>query len=488
MADLKLSLILRAVDKGAKQLIGSTKAGVAGLTAENKKAAGVQKLVTKATNDTNTAEKKAVGVQGMVEGATKRTTGAVNKETAAVTRFGVASEVAGKRAKSSLLGTALGVARGSAMLVTAVGLMAALAAGAAAVIVPAALFKFGEAKAKEFADLGREADAAGMSIAKLQELQTAFTLNGKDKAGAADLYNSLSTSAGKAWAGGKHEAEMFRSIGVAVRDQNGKLRPTAQLLEEAADGYAKIKTQQKKAIIAQGIFGGSVEDLNAVLKDGSAGLRDYAMESRRNGQVSDQGRRDAHAANQSYVRMTEAIRGLVNVASEKLLPIITQVTDVIGAWFRDPGNRANILKSLTEAANQLVKALPKLLPLIPQLMDAALKLVTQTDWQKAADDLGEVANAVMVLAKAIGFLAKVGGVAINVGELVAGNRHPRVDQIIGWDQLKKRKAKESAARPATAAPAKGSVDVNIHVRQDGPPKVTTRTSGDLAVAAYRGGS
>ena len=89
--------------------------------------------------------------------------------------------------------------------------------------------------------------------------------------------------------GVKTYADTYAKLGIDVKDVNGDLKPTDQLLGEIADRFADLPDGPEKAAAALDLFGKSGVDMITMLNGGSAALEEFnfgLVESSRKTQLS----------------------------------------------------------------------------------------------------------------------------------------------------------------------------------------------------------
>src|SRR5690606_29444610 len=119
---------------------------------------------------------------------------------------------------------------------------------------------------------------------RFSRLATATRLLGGD---VSDLGSGMQTLSEKILDAAKDAdgagAKAFAQLGISVRDSNGHIKSTEQVLYEVADALARVPRDSLRASAATEIFGGSARALLPILERGSDGLEEYARQSDRLG-------------------------------------------------------------------------------------------------------------------------------------------------------------------------------------------------------------
>lgn len=149
------------------------------------------------------------------------------------------------------------------------------------------IVEFGEEAVSKFTDviqksieLGRAAQFTGIATQALQELRHAAERSGVDVESLNTSVFRLAHSIGEASKGTGAQADAFRKLGVHLKDSDGKLRSTDEIIMSLADGFAAMPDSLEKTGLAMAIFGRAGGKMIPMLnrgKEGIAKLRDEAI-------------------------------------------------------------------------------------------------------------------------------------------------------------------------------------------------------------------
>lgn len=129
--------------------------------------------------------------------------------------------------------------------------------------------------------LGEVAQQLGVTTDALQEYRYAATQVGLSAEEMDQALSQLTRRAGEAASGTKAQAEAFEKLGISVKDANGALVPTGELIPMIADAISRIEDPAARAAIEMDLFGRAGQKLEPLLAGGSAAvnqLRDAAHE------------------------------------------------------------------------------------------------------------------------------------------------------------------------------------------------------------------
>lgn len=274
-------------------------------------------------------------------------------------------------------------------------------------------------------DFSKLAYAASFADLTVQDLQTTIGRLTKAQAEALDS--------------GSKQAQVFDALGISIKDSNGRLRPTIDLLYDFADAFKAQKGSQEVVTAGMAIFGKSFQSLIDLLKDGSQGLRDAGVEAEAFGQViSTQAGAQAEEFNDNLAKMKLWVQGVGNAVAADLLPDLLNMSGAFldGATNGDKlretaGKIADGLRVLATAAGYVAAAFDITGNAIATVMaqgDAAIRFLSgdfagaKDLYQRASQGFDDTVNS------------HFGGKAPATASPVKVNF---VDPSEGWDDFKR---------------------------------------------------
>jgi hypothetical protein len=160
------------------------------------------------------------------------------------------------------------------------GLFSALSVGA--------LTKIIQDTVQSLAKIGDQSERIGITAEQLQELRYALEQNGGEANQAGPALERFANNIAKAMEGEGKLARFLTANNVALKDRNGTLRPTADLLADVANLIQNAATPQERLNIATEFFGRTAGPAMATaLANGSSGLRTLGNDARNAGAVLD---------------------------------------------------------------------------------------------------------------------------------------------------------------------------------------------------------
>ena len=205
--------------------------------------------------------------------------------------------------------------------------------------------------------LGKMAQSTGIAVESLSELEYVASLSDVSLDELSTRLAKFGKSAVDAAKGSKASADAFKQLGIAVRDSDGNLRPTEDLLLDVADRFSKLEDGAAKAAIAQQLFGRNAQGMIPFLNQGREGIEKLRKEAENFGLTVDA--KTAAAAeqfNDNMTRMSFATRGLVNQFIEGALPALTAISERFVNAAGESGTLGRAIDGLVVIFKTLVSA------------------------------------------------------------------------------------------------------------------------------------
>lgn len=143
-------------------------------------------------------------------------------------------------------------------------------------------------------------------------------------------------------AGSKVLGDAFKKLGVELNDQNGNLKPYAQLLAEAAAGYAKLTDSTAKTTLGVRVFGRELTGVKPLFLEGSTGAQ--AMGAAIGGIAP-----PAEGAGLALTGMALVLGGIVTVIGG----LVVAAGAAAGAMFKIASSAAETATKIRDGANAM---------------------------------------------------------------------------------------------------------------------------------------
>ena len=226
--------------------------------------------------------------------------------------------------KTTIAGAAGGLAKvvavvGGAAITGGIGLVTSGFAAATA-----SVWRFVDAGA----GLDDIANRTGASAEGLSQLRYAAEQSGTDLTAVEKAMRKLGDVQTQAAAGSKSAAAALASVGLSA----GQL--AAMSVEDrflaVADGISRIQDPAAKASLAMDLLGKSGADLVPMMEEGSAGIRGLMAEANQLGlTISGPQAKAAAAFDDTWAKLTSALRSAGNVIAVAVIPYVTAFLDLV---------------------------------------------------------------------------------------------------------------------------------------------------------------
>jgi hypothetical protein len=183
----------------------------------------------------------------------------------------------------------------------------------------------------------------------------------------------LNKSLGMAEGEGKTQAEVFKRMGVQVRDAAGEIRPMGELLNELPAGFAGLSSDAEKARVATVLFGRSGARLVPLLEQGEEGMAKLRAEFERlGGGATPEAIKAAGEYRDQIAKMDLAFFGLKSRIVSQVFPALMKVVDVVSGavatftkWSEGSTAASSAVYAIAAAITGAL--LPAILPMLPAL-------------------------------------------------------------------------------------------------------------------------
>lgn len=276
----------------------------------------------------------------------------------------------------------------------------------------------------------------GIAAKDLGGLQLAFKQAGIDSAGMQTALVKLSRNVAEG-------SDSFKAMGVSLKNTDGSLKGSKQVLGEVADVFQKMPDGIDKTALATEVFGKAGADLIPMLNGGAAGLDEMAAMAERLGLViDDQTAASADQFNDTVELLGMSLQGVGRQVAAQMLPTLTRLAGSL----LDSATKGDTLRKVAAILSTALRGLYSVAVGIVEVFNTVGKAIGGTIAAVMAALQGDFAGAKQILAES--------AVDIKAGWLSAGESIANA-----WD--------ESGDASITAAAAiVGSGDRSIKSAKD----------------------
>jgi lambda family phage tail tape measure protein len=187
--------------------------------------------------------------------------------------------------------------------------------------------------------IGKTADKIGVGVEALQELRFAAKASGVEQQTLDMALQRFTRRAAEAAQGTGEAKDALASMGIALRDQDGHLRRSEDLLADVANAFARIEDPAERVRLAFKLFDSEGVALVNLLSDGSSALEEMRERARDLGIVLDEHLvRDAERARTELDTLSQVISANLTRAALEAAPIIADLS----SWLAEVAGSAGI--------------------------------------------------------------------------------------------------------------------------------------------------
>lgn len=214
-------------------------------------------------------------------------------------------------------------------------------------------------------ELGKTAQMIGVPVEALSQLEHAANLSGVNMDG-------LRTSLTRLGVNMTQNERGFASLGIAVRDADGQMRPVIDVMMEISDRLAAMPDGAEKTALAVQLMGRSAGEMIPLLNDGSDAIRQMMQEADQLGlTVSASSAAAAEQFNDNMDRIRAAATGIFRQIAENLAPYLADLSErlvELSGWFAslspEVQNFISVMAGLTGALGPVLIVIGGLVALL----------------------------------------------------------------------------------------------------------------------------
>lgn len=175
---------------------------------------------------------------------------------------------------------------------------------------------------------GKMAQKVGVSVEELSKLQYAAKLADVDTQQLQSGLVRLAKGMGEAAQGTGEANKAFTAMGISLKNTDGSLKTSSQVLGDVADAFAKYEDGAQKTALAVALFGRSGADLIPLLNGGRDAIKGAGDELERyGGVITAQAAKNAEIFNDNLTRLTTIGTAFGKSIANDILPYLTKLTE-----------------------------------------------------------------------------------------------------------------------------------------------------------------
>lgn len=175
--------------------------------------------------------------------------------------------------------------------------------------------------------LSKLSEKTGISVEALVGLQHAGELAGVETEALTKGFKSLSTQMFDAASGLLESKRNFSTLGIEIKNTDGTLRSTEDVMVAVADKFARMENGTAKTALAVKLFGKAGMDMIPMLNQGSVALAQIIAEGRRLNSTTAESAKQAEVFNDNVDRLSKSIKSGFIVSMNEALPRLAAMSE-----------------------------------------------------------------------------------------------------------------------------------------------------------------
>ena len=278
--------------------------------------------------------------------------------------------------------------------------------GLSATAAAAALVGSVKAAADYGDQLDNMAQRTGVAVEELSRLQYAAKLSDTSTEALSKGIGNLSKLMVGAAAGGAESGALFERFGISLRNADGTMRSTTEVLYDLSDVFTAMPDGPEKTAMAMDFFGKKLgQELIPLLNQGGAGLRAMGDEAERLGLVLNSAQAKAAADfNDNLDRLGQLSRGVAVSIGNALIPALNNMLAKLNDANRADLSIWQILGALPKQGEDVATQLKQASAELEKLKAQRAELQKQNLADGGSTDTGAIENAIAAEEKRVEYL------------------------------------------------------------------------------------
>lgn len=168
-------------------------------------------------------------------------------------------------------------------------------------------------------NMNKLSQKTGIAVSELSSLANTADLAGVSNEQLGSALIKLNKSIAEAASGSKEQSEAFKNLGINVKDANGNIRPTTDILGDVAGAFSGAADGATKTQYAMALFGKAGADLIPFLNTGKEGIKEFGAS------FGDDFAKNAEAFNDNITKINQQLKILLVDVINPLLPALSRM-------------------------------------------------------------------------------------------------------------------------------------------------------------------
>lgn len=224
-------------------------------------------------------------------------------------------------------------------------------------------------------EIDKSSQKLGISAENYQTLSYAMERSGASIDDVSKGVKTITKELADAENGVKGAGKQFEALGVSLKNADGSMKSTEDVLLESIDALASMENETQRNALAQQIFGKSASELAPLLNSGADGISDLMQEAKDYGMVmSDEAVTASANFQDSLTRMQGTINGVKSNLIGEFLPSIGMIVDGFSDLVAgNDGATEKISEGVSQLVENISSALPDVIEIISTIATSVLE-------------------------------------------------------------------------------------------------------------------
>ena len=264
-----------------------------------------------------------------------------------------------------------------------------------------------------------------MSRKTFQELDYVFSQNGANIESMGKGMITLTKSMTSAQQGNKQSVNLFRQLGISIKDTSGHLRKTEDVMFDALNALQKMPEGANRTALSLQLFGKTATELEPLLNSGAKGVNELRKKFNDLGMGMSDNTIDASVKFKDTMdSLTRSVQGVGYELGGELLPVVQSVADkIITNMPQIKATVTPVIKGIGTAVNTVIDTMNIWMPVITGVVTSLVTFKVISGAISVIKTLKTVIDAVRVaqgLWNVVMLANPIGLIAVGVGALVGG--------------------------------------------------------------------
>ena len=230
--------------------------------------------------------------------------------------------------------------------------------------------------------LAKTSERLGFTVEELQKFEYVADLAGVSSENFVKGMKKLSEASVEAVGGTESQVKAFRALGISVKNADGSIKSSQELLLAMADRFAESGKRElsasQKIYAAQKLLGKSGADMITVLNQGSEAIKAQMDELVSLGIIDKKQAEESALYRDEVGKLNRAINHLsISVASDLFGPM-TESVKYLTDYLKN--NRETLVKTIQPFINKIPEMAETFTKALPEILDAFAKIAGGAKW------------------------------------------------------------------------------------------------------------